>query len=153
MTPVAKNVVLASDDCVAVDAVCAKLMGFEPMDHEFIRLAHERGLGTGRVEEIEILGDVDVESENWGFVTGNNAASRVGKALWFGPMRCLQKLLFHTPIVYGFVFASAVYHDRIWYPWKGKRIVNDWLATSPWGKLFDTYRVGQEGVQPAGASQ
>jgi uncharacterized protein (DUF362 family) len=146
MTPVTKNVILASDDCVAIDAVCAKLMGFEPMDHKFIRLAHERGLGVGRIEKIEILGEVDVNKESWGFVTGNNAASRVGKTLWFGPMRSLQKLMFHTPIVYAFIFASAVYHDRIWYPWKGKRVVNDWLGTSPWGKLFDTYLPGQQDV-------
>jgi len=57
--PVAKNILLASDDCVAIDAVCAKLMGFEPMDHKFIRLAHELGLGIGRIGEIEMIGEVD----------------------------------------------------------------------------------------------
>ncbi len=143
MTPVTKNVILASDDCVAVDAVCSKLMGFEPMDHKFIRLAHERGLGVGRLSEIEIVGDVDPAKENWGFVTGDNAASHVGKLLWFGPMRWLEKLMFHTPLVYGFIFASAVYHDRIWYPSKGRKTVNHWLETSPWGKLFGDYKPGQ----------
>jgi uncharacterized protein (DUF362 family) len=143
MTPVAKDVLLASDDCVAIDAVCAKIMGFEPMDHKFIRLAHERGLGIGRVSEIEIVGDIDVERENWGFVTGDNAASSVGKLFWFGPMRWLQKLMFHTPIVYAFICASAVYHDRIWYPSKGKKVVNDWLTNSPWGRLFADYHPGK----------
>lgn len=143
MTPVAKDVLLASDDCVAIDAVCAKMMGFEPMDHKFIRLAHERGLGTGRINEIEIVGDIDLEKDNWGFVTGDNAASSVGKLLWFGPMRWLQKLMFHTPIVYSFIFASAIYHDKIWYPLKGKKIVNDWLTNSPWGQLFADYQPGK----------
>jgi len=142
MTPVAKDVILTSDDCVAIDAVCAKMMGFEPMDHKFIRLAHERGLGTGRINEIEIVGDIDLEKDNWGFVTGDNAASSVGKLFWFGPMRWLQKLMFHTPIVYSFIFASAVYHDRIWYPLKGKKVVNDWLTNSPWGRLFADYKPG-----------
>jgi uncharacterized protein (DUF362 family) len=142
MTPVAKDVLLASDDCVAIDAVCAKMMGFEPMDHKFIRLAHERGLGIGRIGEIEIVGDIDVEKENWGFVTGDNAASSVGKLFWFGPMRWLQKLMFHTPIVYSFILASAIYHDRIWYPLKGKKIVNDWLTNSDWGRLFSEYVPG-----------
>lgn len=146
MTPVTKNVILAGDDCVAIDAVSAKLMGFEPMDHKFIRLAHERGLGTGRLEKIEILGDVDVDGEDWGFVTGNNAASRIGKSLWFGSMRPLEKLMFHTPIVYAFIFASAVYHDRIWYASRGKAVVDDWLKSSPWGRLFDTYQPGQQKV-------
>ena len=142
MIPVAKNVMLASSDCVAIDAVAAKMMGFEPMDYAFIRLAHERGLGCGRVEDIEIVGDVDAVEENWGFHTGDNAASSVGKLLWFGPMRWMQKLLFHTPIVYAFIFASAIYHDRWWYPLKGRKVVNDWLANSPWGKLFADYRPG-----------
>jgi uncharacterized protein (DUF362 family) len=142
MTPVTKNLVLASDDCVAIDAVSAALMGFEPMDHTFIRLAHEQGLGVGRIEEIEIIGDVDIEKEKWGFHTGNNAASSVGNMFWFGPLRWMQKLLFHTPIVYGFIFASATYHDKLWYPSKGKRIVKDWLENSPWGQLFRTYEPG-----------
>ena len=142
MIPIAKNMLLASSDCVAIDAVAAKLMGFEPMDHEFIRLAHERGLGVGRTDEIEIVGDVDLKKENWGFETGNNAASSVGKLFWFGPLRWFERLMFHTPIVYGFIFASAVYHDHIWYPFKGKKVVNEWLENSQWGKLFKDYHLG-----------
>ena len=145
MIPVAKNVLLAGDDCVAIDAAAAKLMGFEPMDYDFIRLAHERGLGVGRFDEIEILGDADAAAESWGFQTGDNAASSVGKLFWFGPMRWLQWLLFHTPVVYAFIFASAIYHDRLWYPLKGRPIVDDWLAHSPWGRLFDTYQPGEQG--------
>jgi len=140
MIPVTKNVFLASSDSVAIDAVAAKIMGFDPMDHEFIRVAHERGLGTGRIDEIEIVGDLDAAEENWAFHTGNNTASRVGKLFWFGPMRWLQRLLFHTPMVYMFIFASAMYHDRIWYPLHGRKIVNHWLADSPWGRLFSDYR-------------
>ncbi len=147
MIPVAKNVLLASSDCVAIDAVCAKLMGFEPMDHKFIRLAHERGLGTGQLSEIEIIGDVDVEKENWGFVTGDNAASCVGKLFWFGPMRWLETLMFHTPVVYAFIFASAIYHDKIWYPFHGRKVANNWLKTSPWGRLFSGYVAGGSGIQ------
>jgi uncharacterized protein (DUF362 family) len=142
MIPVTKNVLLASDDSVAIDAVCAKMMGFEPMEHKFIRLAHERGLGSGHLDEIEIVGDVDVKNQNWGFSTGDNMASRVGKLFWFGPMRRLQKLMFHTPLVYFFIFGSAIYHDKIWYPSHGKKIVEDWLEKSPWGRLFADYQPG-----------
>ena len=145
MTPVAKNVLLASSDCVSIDAVSAKLMGFEPMEHKFIRLAHERGLGTGRFEDIEIVGDVEAANERWGFVTGDNAASSVGKLFWFGPMRWLQKLMFHTPVVYGFIFASALYHDQIWYRGKGRKIVDQWLSESQWGRLFSDYKPGRAG--------
>jgi len=143
MVPVAKNVLLASDDCVAIDAVSAKLMGFDPMEHKFIRLADERGLGVGRISDIEIVGDVDAAKENWGFKTGDNTASSVGKMFWFGPMRWLQRLMFHTPVVYGFIFASAIYHDRLWYPFCGRKIVDKWIRESEWGRLFAAYEPGK----------
>ena len=58
--PVIKDVMLASADQVAIDAVAAKLMGFDPLrDCKFIRLAHERGLGCGDVKDIELVGDLD----------------------------------------------------------------------------------------------
>jgi len=143
MQPVTTNLLLASADCVAIDAVVTKLMGFDPMASDFIRLADERGLGTGRSENIEIVGDADAAAENWHFHTGNNLASAVGKLFWFGPLRPLQYLMFHTPIVYAFIFASATYHDRLWYPLKGRAVLDRWRRESPWGRLFDQY-------QPAG---
>ncbi len=59
MVPHVKNVVLASADQVAIDAVAAKLMGMDPMSIKFIRLAHEAGLGCGDPRDIEIVGDVE----------------------------------------------------------------------------------------------
>jgi uncharacterized protein (DUF362 family) len=147
MTPLAKNVILAGSDCVAIDAIASKMMGFEPMSHDYIRLAHEQGLGVGRPEEIEIAGDAAAAEENWGFHTGNNAASAVGKAMWFGPLRFLQRLMFHTPIVYAFIVASAIYHDQVWYRLHGKKTVNQWLSDSPWGRLFASY---QPSASPVG---
>jgi len=50
MVPHVKNVLLASADQVAIDAVAAKLMGFDPLkDCKYIRLAHDAGLGCGDV--------------------------------------------------------------------------------------------------------
>ena len=62
MYPVVKNVMLASADQVAIDAVSAKMMGFDPMSLDYIRLAHEDGLGVGDPRDIEIVGDVDAAS-------------------------------------------------------------------------------------------
>ena len=59
MMPHVKNVILASADQVAIDAVAAKLMGFDPMSIKFIRMAHELGLGCGDPRDIEIVGDTD----------------------------------------------------------------------------------------------
>jgi hypothetical protein len=38
-----------------------------------------------------------------------------------------------------FIFASETYHDRIWYPMKGQRVVRRWERESPWGRLFASY--------------
>ena len=138
MTPHVKNYILASADQVAIDAVAAKMMGFNPMDLKYIRLAHEQGLGCGQIEHIEIAGD-DVSSESWNFEVGDNLASTFGDLFWFSPLKVLHKMLFHTPLVYIFVFGSAVYHDKFWYPSKGRKIFNEWLNTTEWGELLKTY--------------
>ncbi len=57
-----KNILLASADQVAIDAVSAKLQGFDPLNIQFIRKAHEMGLGVGDPQQIEIIGyDIDQE--------------------------------------------------------------------------------------------
>ena len=137
MFPITKDLILASGDCVALDAVASKIMGFDPMSIEYIRLAHEDGLGVGRIDEIDIVGE-DIKDVDFGFKVGDNAASVVGDMLWFGPLKRLQRLMFHTPLVYAFVAGSFVYHDYIWYPTEGKKRVNEWYK-SPWGRLFQSY--------------
>lgn len=136
MKPVETNFILASADQVAIDAIAAKIMGFDPMSIKYIRLAHEAGLGVGKVEEIEILGE-DISGTNLNFSVGDNLASRVGDLFWSSPLKLLQKLLFHTPLVYAFIFGSAFYHDRCWWNLKGKQVYKNWLINSQWGKLFN----------------
>ena len=137
MIPVVKDFLLASADSVAIDAVSAKLMGFDPMDINCIRLASEAGLGAGKLDQIEVLG-ADISEENFGFQVGDNAASRVGDMFWFGPLKWVQRLMFHTPLVYMFILGSFVYHDYIWFPTAGRKIVNEW-SKSKWGQLFAQY--------------
>jgi len=69
MEPFIGNVILASEDQVAIDAVAAKIMGFEPLDIDYIKMAHERGLGMGDVDQIEIVGmdRREFETLNFGF--------------------------------------------------------------------------------------
>jgi len=141
MIPEEKDYILAGADSVAIDAVAAKMMGFDPMEIGYIRLAHEEGLGTGRIEEIEVVGE-DLSEVNYNFSVGDNTASRVGDLVWFGPLKMCQKLFFQTPLLYLFVFGSSFYHDNLWYPLKGKEIVNGWTRDSKWGQLFKTYGRG-----------
>lgn len=138
MQPVNKGVILASADQVAIDAVAAKMMGFEPMSLKFIRMATERGLGNGRMQDIEITGD-DISKENWGFFVGSNAATSFVKPFWFNSrLSRFQKLFFHTPLVYFFVFGSYFFHDFLWYPTRGRARVREWLKTD-WGKKWMSY--------------
>jgi uncharacterized protein (DUF362 family) len=138
MIPVEKGLILASSDSVAIDAVAAKIMGFEPMKIDFLRLAHEDGLGVGRIEEIEVLGE-DIAPMNFHFSVGDNLASRVGDLFWFSPLKRLQKLFFHTPLVYLFVLGSYLYHDGFWWPLVGKRLMEVLEANTEWGKFFAGY--------------
>jgi uncharacterized protein (DUF362 family) len=138
MMPFVKDTMLASADSLAIDAVSAKMMGFDPMNIQFIRLAHERGLGTGRIEEIDVIGE-DISAVNFHFRQTDNPISRVGKLFWYGPFRRLQHFTFHTPLVYLFVFGSFLYHDFIWWPTRGKARMRA-LADTSWMKLFKSYK-------------
>ena len=140
VVPHDKNIILASRDQVAIDAVAAKLMGFDWRKLPCIALSHEHGLGIGDPAEIEILGDTEAAKEKWDFKVGVNLATGAGRLLWHDtPLKYIQKLFFHTPLVNIFIFASELYHDKVWYNTKGKKIVNKWETESPWGKLFASY--------------
>jgi hypothetical protein len=138
MLPVVKGYMLASADQVAIDAVAAKMMGFDPMSLEYIRLAHEDGLGVGDPRDIEIDGD-GISQENWGFSVGDNLASKAGHLVWFGPLKHLQKALFHTPLVNCFILGSELYHDYYRWPFRDRAVFEDWKANTSWGRLFDVY--------------
>jgi len=135
---VIKDTFLASADQVAIDAVAAKMMGFDPMSIKYINLGHERGLGIGKPEEIEIVGH-DISQENWHFRVGDNLASRVGDLMWFSPLKRIQNFFFRTPLVNVFIFGSEAYHDYFRWPLKDRRTFESWLATTSWGKLFQQY--------------
>lgn len=139
MIPVEKDYMLASEDSVAIDAISAKLMGFDPLkDIDCIRMAHEKGLGVGDPAHINIIGE-DISNVNFKFTVGDNMASKVGDFMWFGPLKPLQKLFFHTPLVYLFVFGSFFYHDKIWWPLKGRPLMNKIFRENKWGRLFTSY--------------
>jgi uncharacterized protein (DUF362 family) len=139
MYPEIKNVVLGSADQVAIDAVAARLMGFDPLRIPYIRLAHEAGLGVGDPRAIELTGDADLASESWGFSVGDNGASRVGDIVWFGPLKPIQNVFMRTPLVNVFILGSEVYHDYYRWPTRDRRVFESWLANTPWGELFQDY--------------
>ena len=133
-----KDRILASADQVAIDAVAAKMMGFDPMDIKFIRLAHERGLGCGDTSKIEVVGE-DISQVNWRFSgVENTFASRGQKLIYWGPLKPIEKLLLRSPLVGLSYLASNLYHNGYWLKTHGRRRINAALKTE-WGKLFQSY--------------
>jgi uncharacterized protein (DUF362 family) len=145
-----KNILLASADQVAIDAVSAKLQGFDPLNLRFIRQAHELGLGVGDPKQIEILG-YDIEQESpWNFKREDTFASRGQHMIYHGPLKPFEKVLLQSPLVPWAYFASNFYHNVYWYPFVGRKRVAAALDTQ-WGKLFQAYGDGNvvmPGMEP-----
>jgi len=138
MVPHVKNVILASSDQVAIDAVAAKMMGFDPMEIKYIRLAHELGLGCGDPRDIEILGDPAAAEANWGFVGPYQKmtfASRMQHKIYWGPLKKPVEWSLKTVLAPWSYMASVLYHDSFWYPFFGKDKMRQ-VLDSDWGRLF-----------------
>ncbi len=145
-----KNILLASADQVAIDAVSARLQGFDPLSIDFLRIAHELGLGVADPRQIKIVG-YDIEQEPaWGFVQEDTFASRGQKLIYHGALKPLEKPLLQSPLVPWSYFASNFYHNVYWYPFVGRKRVEAALQT-PWGRLFQSYgdgKVVMPGMEP-----
>jgi uncharacterized protein (DUF362 family) len=138
LVPHVKNVILASADQVAIDAVAARLMGFDPLRIRYIRLAHEQGLGCGDPREIRLVGDADAAREPWQFVgpfRQMTFAARMQHRIYWGPLKAPIEWSLKTALAPWAYVASVLYHDSFWYPLVAKRAMARVLE-SDWGKLF-----------------
>jgi uncharacterized protein (DUF362 family) len=142
MIPEVKNILLASEDQVAIDAVAAKLMGFDPMTIRYIRLATEKGLGNGDVHQIELVGD-DISEENWNFKITRNSHTFLAWLAWYGPTRFLQRIVLHSPLVTLPIAIAKAEQDYFYWPFKYKQVSREWQNNTEWGALFQRYQ--QEG--------
>src|SRR6266436_6159025 len=138
MVPRMGNLILASADQVAIDAIAAKIMGFDPLSIPYLRMCQERGLGVADPKRIEIVGDTDAASLSMGFKTSRSLVIWGDQLIRRGPLRPLKRLLLHSPLVVWAPFASNVYHDLLWYPTIGRARIRTFAGT-PWGRLFETY--------------
>jgi hypothetical protein len=115
------------------------MMGFDPLSLDYIRLAHEAGLGCGDPREVEIVGE-DISGVNFHFHQKQDTlASRGQKLIYHGPLKPLENILLRSPITPWSFFASRLYHDGFWYPCVGMPRVREILKTG-WGKLFESYK-------------
>lgn len=138
MIPRIKNYIMCGYDQVAVDAIAAKMMGFDPWKMPYIKMCHDAGLGCGDTDQIEIIGDEDAKDENWRFEVSRSLV------IWGDQMVRKGKLKFLEPLMHTFLFnmgpvmLSAIYHDLFWINSVGKKRIREYNKTE-WGKLFSTY--------------
>jgi uncharacterized protein (DUF362 family) len=157
MVPHVKNVLLASADQVAIDAVAAKMMGFDPLSIRFIRLAHDLGLGCGDPSKIEIVGDASAARESWSFqgpYKEMTFASRMQHKIYWGPLKKPIEWSLKTVLAPWAYVASVVYHDSFWYPFLAKTKMREALE-SEWGRLFrnwETARATEAGYPDVGVA-
>jgi uncharacterized protein (DUF362 family) len=137
MYPRIKNYLLAGYDQVAVDAVVAKMMGFEPLNLPAIKLAHDEGLGCGDVDQIEIIGE-DISNVNWHFKVKRSLVIWGDQMVRKGPLQFIYPLFKNELFFLGPTMASKIYHDMIWYPTIGKKRIKEFTKTK-WGALFESY--------------
>ncbi|MFX0095876.1 MAG: DUF362 domain-containing protein, partial [Candidatus Hodarchaeota archaeon] len=156
MVPYNGNLILASFDQVAIDALSAKIMGFDPLKIPYIKIAHDLGLGNGDVDQIDIVGmdSSEVKSLNFNFKTKRSLVIEWDQRLrittanvkW---LNWLHRFLFYSGFFRLFIFASEAYHDYFWYPAIGKHRINRFLrADHGWGKLFQSYPLGKPRKYP-----
>jgi uncharacterized protein (DUF362 family) len=138
MQPRVGNLILASADQVAIDAIAASIMGFDPLAIPYLKMCHERGLGVADPRQIEIVGDEDAARVSMGFKTSRSLVIWGDQLIRRGPLRPLKRLLLHSPLVVWAPFASNVYHDLLWYPTVGRARIRAFSRT-PWGRLFERY--------------
>lgn len=141
MVPHVKDVILASADQVAIDAVSAKLMGFDPLKIKYIRLAHERGLGCGDPGEIEIVGDREESQKNWHFVGPFKKmpfSARMQHKIYWGPLKKPLEWTLKTVLAPWSYIASVTFHDSFWYPVFARKKMKSAL-NSKWGRLFKNW--------------
>lgn len=126
LVPHEVNLILASADPVALDAVALHIMGFEPMEVPFIRIAHESGLGTGDLAEIELAGDRIPENIPC-FSTAEPEGTRRIRALR------------NTAFAPAAGILDTVYHDWYRYLKYGEPRAAGALR-GHWGSVFESYR-------------
>lgn len=132
------NRVLASPDCVALDTVQASLMGLDATHIEHLRACAERGAGTNRMDEINVVGESGARSLSLGFIPArHNLVSRIEELL----RRSRWKWLFFDTPVFWIMLIGAKFWYVIWfYLVSGQRRWKTILDHPFYGNLWRTVR-------------
>ncbi|MHB1325862.1 MAG: DUF362 domain-containing protein [Thermoleophilia bacterium] len=96
-TPRQLGLIMASKDPVALDAVASKIIGFDPLEIFTTKDATARGLGNGRIEEVEVLGErieavtVDFEKPSGKRINMHPLVMKIGYRFLQVEPDCLQE--------------------------------------------------------------
>lgn len=132
-----KDLILASSDIVALDSIAAKIMGFEPLKIEYLKLSQDKKLGIADTKKIKIVG-LGIDKLNFNFKKADTLASRGQKLIYRHFPLWLEKILLQTIIAPWSYFASKLYFDFFWYNLIGRIRLNKFYR-SIWGKVFLKY--------------
>jgi len=110
--PKVVNRVLASGDCVALDAVAAKVMGFAPVAIAHLQECVAAGLGSADLAAISTMGDDDLSLNLHFLPAHHNVVSWLELVLRRRPS--LRRLFFDTPIFRLCCNATVAYYAA-WY--------------------------------------
>jgi uncharacterized protein (DUF362 family) len=125
--------VLASGDIVALDAVQAQIMGFDPRQIPHIQNCARRGLGEGDLSQIEVVGE-DYRQVNFHCApAGHNFVSQVELTL---RKSFLRPLVFNTPLFALTTNGAIVWYYVWYYLGKGRRMRNEMLAHPKYGRQW-----------------
>ncbi|MBI5399245.1 DUF362 domain-containing protein [Candidatus Saganbacteria bacterium] len=93
--------ILLSTDAVALDAVGAQAIGYQPFDIDMIKIAHERGLGCGKLDEIEIVGLTlkDIARPDWRHASSAHNITRLIPPWLTFMLNPLKNLLRVDPVI------------------------------------------------------
>jgi uncharacterized protein (DUF362 family) len=137
MIPVEVGYLLGSADSVAVDAVGAKMMGFDPRGIAYLSIAGRMQLGVSDLDAIDVVGE-DISDVNLGFYVKRSLVIYGDQLIRLGCLRRFERILLHSPLVFWAPLASNIYHDWLWYPTIGRSRIRSFRETG-YGRLFEQY--------------
>lgn len=123
------NLVLASGDLVALDAVAAQVMSFDPDKIEHLQLCARHGLGTADRRHITVVG------EQIGQVRERFVPAKHNPVSWLELVlrkSLVRRLVFGTPLLALFCWGARRYYD-LWDISVGRRLRNEILRSSGYG--------------------
>ncbi len=139
MVPKIGNILIASNDMVAADAVQTRLMGIDQSSVHKLRIASELGLGVANPDDIEIAGDFESWSDLPNFHLSPGKSPVITWNRGFLRFPGMETLLFRSPLMWLPTQLSGLYHDGIWLPLFGKKYVRWFLEETEWGALWQSY--------------